>query len=131
MICFLVRFALCEVLNFSMVSNSGFSELANILENYYLYIFGGFLAHENYCCCHSVSIFVSSSATPWITACPVLHYLLEFAQTHVHSVDDAVQLSHLLLPSSLPAFSLSQHRGSFPMSLHQLSVALVINDFYL
>ena len=58
---FLIKFALCKVLNFSMVSDSGFSELANILENYYLYIFGGFLAHENYCCC---------SSTP--TLCPAL-----------------------------------------------------------
>ena len=34
---------------------------------------------------------------------PVLHYLLEFAQTHVHWVGDTIQssplLSHLLLPS--------------------------------
>ena len=29
---------------------------------------------------------------------PVLHYLWEFAQTHVHWVDDAIQPSHLLLP---------------------------------
>ena len=32
---------------------------------------------------------------------PVLHYLPEFAQTHVHRVGDAIQSSHpLLLPSS-------------------------------
>ena len=42
--------------------------------------------------------------TPW-TACsrpsfPVLHYLLEFAQIHVHWVTDAVWPSHLLLPLS-------------------------------
>ena len=29
---------------------------------------------------------------------PVLHYLPEFAQTHVYWVDDAIQLSHPLLP---------------------------------
>ena len=29
---------------------------------------------------------------------PVLHYLLEFAQIHVHSVGDAIQPSHPLLP---------------------------------
>ena len=28
----------------------------------------------------------------------VLHYLLEFAQTHVHGVGDAIQPSHPLLP---------------------------------
>ena len=31
---------------------------------------------------------------------PVLHYLLEFAQTHVHWVSDAIQPSHPLLPAS-------------------------------
>ena len=46
---------------------------------------------------------------------PVLHYLPEFAQTHVHWVSDACQPSHPLLPSSPPALSLSQHE-SFPMS---------------
>ena len=40
---------------------------------------------------------------------PVLHYLLEFAQTHVHSVDDAIQQFHPLLPLSPPALNLSQH----------------------
>ena len=49
--------------------------------------------------------FMSVSATPW-TACsmpgfPVLHYLLEFAQTHVCWVGDAIQPSHLLLPTLL------------------------------
>ena len=44
---------------------------------------------------------------------PVLHYLPEFAQTHVHWVGDAVQPSHLLSPPSPPALSLSQHRGLF------------------
>ena len=38
---------------------------------------------------------------------PVLHHLLEFAQTHVHQVSDAIQPSHplsspLLLPSIFP-----------------------------
>ena len=34
---------------------------------------------------------------------PVLHYLLEFAQTHVHWVDDAIQPSH---PVSSPSSSI-------------------------
>ena len=42
----------------------------------------------------------------------VLQYLLEFAQTHVHRVDDAIQPSHPLSPPSL-ALSLSQHQGLF------------------
>ena len=40
---------------------------------------------------------------------PVLHYLLELAQTHVHQIDDATQPSHSLLHPSPHAFSLSQH----------------------
>ena len=35
---------------------------------------------------------------------PVLHYLLEFAQTHVHWVGDAIQLSHPLSPPSPSIF---------------------------
>ena len=41
---------------------------------------------------------------------PVLHYLLEFAQTHVHWVSDAIQPSYpLLLPSPL-ALNFPQHK---------------------
>ena len=43
---------------------------------------------------------------------PVLHYLLQIAQTHVHWVDDAIQPSHPLLPAS-PVLNLSQHQGPF------------------
>ena len=51
--------------------------------------------------------------TPWTAVSPVLHYLLEFAQTHVHWVNDAIQPSHPLLPPSPPAFNLYQHQGLF------------------
>ena len=44
---------------------------------------------------------------------PVHHQLLEFTQTHVHWVDDAIQPSHPLSSPSPPALSLSQHQG-FP-----------------
>ena len=44
---------------------------------------------------------------------PVLHHLLEFAQTHIHCVGDAIQTSHPLLPSSPPALNLSQHQVLF------------------
>ena len=40
----------------------------------------------------------------------VLHYLLEFGQTQVHCVNDAIQRSHPLLPPSPPALNLSQHQ---------------------
>ena len=44
---------------------------------------------------------------------PVLHYLLEFAQTHVHRVSDAIQSSHPLSSPSPPAFNLSQQENLF------------------
>ena len=44
---------------------------------------------------------------------PVLHHLLELAQTHVHRVGDAIQPSHPLSSPSPPAFSLSQHQHLF------------------
>ena len=47
---------------------------------------------------------------------PVLHHLLELAQTHVHGVGDAIQLSHPLSSPSAPAFNLSQHQSLFRMN---------------
>ena len=44
---------------------------------------------------------------------PDLHYLSEFAQTHVHWADDAIQPSHPLSPLSPAAFHLSQKQGLF------------------
>ena len=44
---------------------------------------------------------------------PVLHYLPEFAQIHVHWVGDAIQPSRPLSSPSPPAFNLSQHQGLF------------------
>ena len=48
---------------------------------------------------------------------PVLHYLLEFAQNHVHWVSDTILPSHPLPPPSfLFAFKLPQYQGFFPVS---------------
>ena len=44
---------------------------------------------------------------------PVLHSLLEFAQTYVQWVGDAIQSSHPLLPPFPPALNLSQYQGLF------------------
>ena len=44
---------------------------------------------------------------------PVHHQLLELAQTHVHRVGDAIQLSYPLLSPFPPAFNLCQHQGLF------------------
>ena len=45
----------------------------------------------------------------------VLHYLPEFAQTHVHWIYDAIQSPHPLSPPSPPALNLPKHH-SFPVS---------------
>ena len=70
------------------------------------------------CCCCSVT---QSCLTLWVPmdystpGLPVLHHLLDLAQTHVHWVSDAIQASHPLSSPSPPAFNLSQHQ-SFLMS---------------
>ena len=46
---------------------------------------------------------------------PVYHQLLEFTETHVHRVSDAIQPSHPLSSPSPPAPNPSKHQ-SFPMS---------------
>ena len=56
-----------------------------------------------------------------------LHYLLEYAQIHVHSVGNAIQPSHPLPPSSPFAFNFSsQHKNLFQCvpSLHQVAKVL-------
>ena len=81
------------------------------------------------CCCYSVAKSCLTLCDP--TDCstpgfPVLHYQPEFAQTHVHWVDDAIQPSHPLLPPSPPAFNLSQHPSLFQWvsSSHQVAKVL-------
>ena len=57
---------------------------------------------------------------------PVHCQLLEFAQTHVHRVRDAIQPSCPLSSPSSPAFSISQHQGLFHWvsSSHQVAKVL-------
>ena len=57
---------------------------------------------------------------------PVHHQLLEFTQTHVHWVSDAIQPSHPLPSPSPPALNLSQHQGLFKWvsSLHEVAKVL-------
>ena len=43
----------------------------------------------------------------------VPHYLLEFAQVHVHCIGDAIQSSHPLMPTSPSALNLSLNQGLF------------------
>ena len=69
-----------------------------------------------YCCgcsvaqsCPTFCHFMDCS-TPGL---PVPRHLSKFGQVHVHCIGDAIQPSHLLMPSSPSALNLSQHRGLF------------------
>ena len=76
-------------------------------------------AFEKYILCVS-SVQFSSVAQSCLTLCdpmncsmqlPVHQQLLEFTQTYVHRVGDAIQPSHPLLSSSPPAPNPSQHQS--------------------
>ena len=80
------------------------------------------------CCC---SVVQSSPTLCDPTDCstpgfPVLHHLLELAQTHVHWVSDAILPSHPLSSPSPSAFNFSKHQGLFSWvsSLHQVATVL-------
>ena len=57
---------------------------------------------------------------------PVLYYLLEFAQTHIHWVRDSIQQSHPLSTTSPTVVNLSLCQGIFQWvgSLHQVAKIL-------
>ena len=79
------------------------------------------------CCCSVAKSFPTlcnpvDCSTPGL---PVHHQLLEFTQTHVHWVCDAIQPSHPLSSLS-PAFSLSQHQGLFKRVSFSHQVAKVL-----
>ena len=57
---------------------------------------------------------------------PVHHQLLEFTQTHVHWVGDAIQPSHPLLSPSLPTPNPSQHQSLFQWVNSSHEVAKVL-----
>ena len=79
------------------------------------------------CCLITKSCLTLCDPMEWsVLDIPVLHYLPEFAQTHVHWVSEAIPPSHPLSPPSPPAFSLSQHQGLFQWvsSSHQLAKVL-------
>ena len=81
-------------------------------------------------CCFSVTKLCLTLCNPVNCSTPgflVLHYLPEFAQTHVHWIADAIQPSPPLSTPSPLALNLSQHQGLFQWvgSLHQ--VAKVFN----
>ena len=79
------------------------------------------------CCCRSGAKLCLTLCNPMdgsTSGFPVLRYLPEFAQTHVHWVGDAIQPS--LLPPPPPVLNLSQHQGLFQCvdSLHQVAKVL-------
>ena len=57
---------------------------------------------------------------------PVHHQLLEFTQTHVHWVGDAIQPSHPLSSPSPPAYNASQHHSLFQWVNSSHEVAKVL-----
>ena len=81
------------------------------------------------CCCCSVTKScptLCDTMDSIIPGFPVLHYLLEFAQTHVYWVHFVIQPSQPLLPPSLLALNLFHHQGLFQWvgSLHQVAKVL-------
>ena len=83
----------------------------------------------SFCCSVQFSCSVVSLCSPMdcsTPGLPVHHQLLEFTQTHVFWVRDAIQPSCPLSSPSPPAFSLSQHQGLFKWvsSSHQVAKVL-------
>ena len=79
-------------------------------------------------CCSSVAqscLTLCDSMNCSMPDFPVLNHLLEFAKTHVHCVDDAIQQVHPLLSASL-ALSLPQHQGLFQRVGFLLWVAKIL-----
>ena len=84
----------------------------------------------------SPSVQFSSVAQSRLTLCdpmnrstpglPVHYQLLEFTETHVHRVSDAIQPSHPLLSPSPPAPNPSQHQSLFQWvnSSHEVAKGL-------
>ena len=69
-----------------------------------------------------VQLLVTPGTAAYIPNFSILHYLLEYALTHVHWVGDATKPPHHLSPTSPPAFNFSQHQGLFQWdgSSHQV-----------
>ena len=71
-------------------------------------------SYQDLCCC-SVTQSSPTLCDPMDCSTPgfsVLHYFLEFAETHVRWISDDIQPSHPLSPAS-PALNRPQNRGLF------------------
>ena len=85
---------------------------------------------------YGLSVQFNSVAQSYLTLCdptnrstpglPVHHHLLEFTQTHVYRVRDAIQPSHPLSSSSPPAPNPSQHQRLFQWVSSSHEVAKVL-----
>ena len=102
-----------------------FTKPEMLSNNYMVAVEAGAVPSVLFCC--SVAQWCPTLGNP--TDCstpvfPVLPYLLKFAQTHVHRVDDAIQLSHPLSPPSPPSPSvlLAQVNYSFLQTAPSTSV---------
>ena len=83
------------------------------------------------CVCACVSVQFRAVAQLCSTLCHPIDCstpgLPELAQTHVHGVGDAIQLSHPLSSPSPPGLNLSQHQGLFQWVSSSHQVAQVLN----
>ena len=80
-------------------------------------------------CCRSVAQLCLALCSPMDCSTPgfpVLHHLLELAQTHVHWVSDAIQPFHPLSSPSSLTFNLSQHHSLFQWVSSSKQVAKVL-----
>ena len=87
-----------------------------------------------YICCCSVAKLYPTLCDPMdcrMPDFPVLHHLPQFAQTHVHWVNDAIQPSHPLLSPSSPALNLSQQQGLFQRVSSSQSIGAKVLDLQL
>ena len=77
----------------------------------------------SFTCCCSVAKLCLTLGNPMDCSTlgfPVLQYLLQFAQTHIHCADDAIQPSHplsplLLLPSIFPSITVFSNESFLPI----------------
>ena len=80
------------------------------------HIYGTYTMQIHYICCCSIAQLgptLCDAMNCSIPGFPILHHLPEFAQTHVHWVDDAIQPFCPLSSPSPPVFNLSQHQGLY------------------
>ena len=104
--------------------------MKNIATGNITYISG--ISISPYCCSVSQSCPTLCDPMDYSTpGFPVLHYLQEFAQTHVHWVDDAIKPSHPLSSPSPPTLNLSQHQSLFQRlsSSHRVVKVLELFSF--